>query len=789
MSTSDSVNGPQAYVFMPEQAAPPIPAVATADAACIYTDGVFAYLSVGGGAYAPIQTGSGAVTLNAAYGNGPAGNTISMTDALGPIIFSSAITTGPILSVLTTNAPATATAAVTGLSIDMSSLGTAATPSTFDMPAIKIVGARSSVAKTRGLGVVQVLSGYRNATAVSINLMNKQAAAGSAVMVGWNATNYEGAAASSILTGTTHVVTIDGQTNVDAATNNVAFVGQRILVPLTSSTSTRGIVVSSLQSAGQLLELSTTSATTLAGALVGLSVDFANVAATAQRVSGISLTLPASSSTSATAVTALTLQTAGTLFAGSFSGATTLSGVLVGLSVDLATSVDGNNKQVRGIYAATPSNCSTTSSAAYLSSGTLRGQGPGVGILNVKTNVAGTTTGTTHFVEIGADTAGYALGGDCTGIDVDLSSNITPSSNALNGITLQIGATAFAGGKGFGAIVVQSAATIQRVLDLNFQNVNGTVVTMQAYSSNITLTSTIALWDIDVRTSTFNITGGLTNAITGYRIFMPATSSASSYCFVGDSTQTAGAGLFLTMAPGSAGAVVGAQVTMGANATGAALSITHSGTGANQNQLVFTAAVDGTGAHVRGPATAALVIKAGVSTGSAAGRDITCTAGAASTSGAGGNFFVTTGAAAGAGANGGDVNFTTGALAGTGRRGFVSVSGAFAETTTAVTFNAAGTTTVACGDGNCFTTTATGATTWAFSKPMDTGFIYIFVLVLTNGGAGVQTWTSAGTGGTAVKWPGGVAPTLQAAGVDVLTFFTTDGGTTWRGQLSQSDSK
>jgi hypothetical protein len=32
-----------------------------------------------------------------------------------------------------------------------------------------------------------------------------------------------------------------------------------------------------------------------------------------------------------------------------------------------------------------------------------------------------------------------------------------------------------------------------------------------------------------------------------------------------------------------------------------------------------------------------------------------------------------------------------------------------------------------------------------------------------------------------VKWPGGTAPTLTSSGVDMLTFTTYDGGTTWFG--------
>jgi hypothetical protein len=55
-----------------------------------------------------------------------------------------------------------------------------------------------------------------------------------------------------------------------------------------------------------------------------------------------------------------------------------------------------------------------------------------------------------------------------------------------------------------------------------------------------------------------------------------------------------------------------------------------------------------------------------------------------------------------------------------------------------------------------------------------------FTLCLTANGTGyTQTW------GAAVKWPGGVAPTLTttAGKIDVITFVTVDGGTTWLGFL------
>jgi len=85
--------------------------------------------------------------------------------------------------------------------------------------------------------------------------------------------------------------------------------------------------------------------------------------------------------------------------------------------------------------------------------------------------------------------------------------------------------------------------------------------------------------------------------------------------------------------------------------------------------------------------------------------------------------------------------------------------------------------------GNYFTKTATGALSWTISGVPTSSYTYGFVLELTNGGLGTQTWF------TGTKWPGGTAPTLASAGVDILVFITRDGGTTWRGNLVQGDSK
>lgn len=87
-----------------------------------------------------------------------------------------------------------------------------------------------------------------------------------------------------------------------------------------------------------------------------------------------------------------------------------------------------------------------------------------------------------------------------------------------------------------------------------------------------------------------------------------------------------------------------------------------------------------------------------------------------------------------------------------------------------------------CAVGNYFTKTAVGALTWTVTNVPGAG-AYSFLLELTNGGLGAQTWMGG------IKWPGGVAPVLVSAGVDVLGFITDDGGASWRGVHLMRDSK
>jgi hypothetical protein len=90
--------------------------------------------------------------------------------------------------------------------------------------------------------------------------------------------------------------------------------------------------------------------------------------------------------------------------------------------------------------------------------------------------------------------------------------------------------------------------------------------------------------------------------------------------------------------------------------------------------------------------------------------------------------------------------------------------------------------TVDCDEGNAFTLTTSGDTTFTFSYAginLTTDDAYAFVLRVTAGGTHTLTWP------VSVDWAGGTAPDAPASGeTDVFVFFTTTGGTTWYGFLA-----
>ncbi|MNQ73911.1 hypothetical protein D3C85_886560 [compost metagenome] len=106
-----------------------------------------------------------------------------------------------------------------------------------------------------------------------------------------------------------------------------------------------------------------------------------------------------------------------------------------------------------------------------------------------------------------------------------------------------------------------------------------------------------------------------------------------------------------------------------------------------------------------------------------------------------------------------------------------------AQHTNLVKVAAVASTVVDCSLGSYFTKTITAVTNFTVSNVPAAGTCASLMLELTNGGSQTVTWF------TGVTWAGGSAPTLTAAGVDVLGFYTLNGGTTWRGFLMAKDIK
>jgi hypothetical protein len=97
--------------------------------------------------------------------------------------------------------------------------------------------------------------------------------------------------------------------------------------------------------------------------------------------------------------------------------------------------------------------------------------------------------------------------------------------------------------------------------------------------------------------------------------------------------------------------------------------------------------------------------------------------------------------------------------------------------------NTGATSTIDMAVANFFSATLDQACTFTFSNPPASGDFGAFVLELTNGGAFAITYPAS------VDFPGGLAPTLTASGVDQLVFTTRDAGTTYFGFVAGLDIK
>lgn len=106
--------------------------------------------------------------------------------------------------------------------------------------------------------------------------------------------------------------------------------------------------------------------------------------------------------------------------------------------------------------------------------------------------------------------------------------------------------------------------------------------------------------------------------------------------------------------------------------------------------------------------------------------------------------------------------------------------------TVSVLGNSTGTVDLDLADGDTFSIyDQTGNITFTFSNPVQTGYKAVITLIISMDGTGAytRTWPAG------VDWPGGVEPTLSSGAdeVDVYSFVSVDGGTTWMGFLPGAD--
>ncbi len=88
-------------------------------------------------------------------------------------------------------------------------------------------------------------------------------------------------------------------------------------------------------------------------------------------------------------------------------------------------------------------------------------------------------------------------------------------------------------------------------------------------------------------------------------------------------------------------------------------------------------------------------------------------------------------------------------------------------------------------NGSVFNLTLTGDCTFTFTNPPASGKAGSFTLILKQDATGGRTTTWPAS----VKWAGATEPALSdgANEVDILSFVTTDAGTTWYGFFSGGD--
>lgn len=95
--------------------------------------------------------------------------------------------------------------------------------------------------------------------------------------------------------------------------------------------------------------------------------------------------------------------------------------------------------------------------------------------------------------------------------------------------------------------------------------------------------------------------------------------------------------------------------------------------------------------------------------------------------------------------------------------------------------------TLTCTQGNVFTATLNGNATITLASPVASGSATSITLILTNDGTAGRTVAWAGGSFVFPGGAGSLSRTTTANATDVWVFFTTNGGTTWYGNIAMKN--
>lgn len=477
-------------------------------------------------------------------------------------------------------------------------------------------------------------------------------------------------------------ITIPASTKADTA-------GEGALVISSSATRERMIDCSVLNTgaATGLWNLRWASATTLTATVFMLNLDgVTNVTAGASAFIGLKIATPAYTAAAAAGVGALVIDsratvsrvidcavrnTSGTLVFLRYGAAVTYSiSSTIGIDVDLITNVTPGALGTTALRLQVPA--TTKASTAGEGALVFDSRATAARVIDCAVRNTSATTGLWNLRYGAAAAAGAAI----VGLNMDLTTNVTPGAQPFTGLLLTTPATTRAQTAGEGAVVIDSRATAARVLDIQCRNTGAApgYIAIIRYGAATTLaTGSVIGLTIDMST---NVTANA-KTIGCLLVSLPDGSSTGSSCASFTSANTAGTGSVVS--PTGALVFLNSTGTLTGPSNGfySIYSVPN-----GQQVAAFNARIEAGGAttcacymarprsgagiafleaagtfHVLGPTNTAspLTLGAGAPTGTSNGNGITLTASDAVTAAGaqvGGGITLSEGAGAGGGARG-----------------------------------------------------------------------------------------------------------------------------------------